>query len=380
MRIFVVAHNCRRGGGVSVAQNLIRAFARVAPEHEYCFTIPPDLGYEECCRLAPRNRQIIYRHRDLARRWMWDTWQLPSLLRAFVPDVIFNMANQGFMRPPVPQATLVQDPHLYYPSKHYGRVSARELAIARYHRWHFARSLRRTHLVFCQTESARTRLRAAYGTGVRIELCPNQGSTSVGNSGSLRACPQAVAHLGKALKLLVVSRYYEHKNLEIIPTVFAQYREQLRDVALVLTLSSGEHPRAARLLRDIEHRGLSSNIITVGPVPQDELGSYYAHTDALFMPTLLESFSGTYVEAMRLGRPILTSDLDFAREVCGDAALYFDPFDPKSICDSIVRFKDNLATRERLIEAGIRRSADSVSWDQIGRRVTHELEALRRQR
>ena len=32
------------------------------------------------------------------------------------------------------------------------------------------------------------------------------------------------------------------------------------------------------------------------------------------MPTLLESFSGTYVESMYFEKPILTSDLDFAKK------------------------------------------------------------------
>lgn len=378
MKLFVVAHNCRRGGGISVAQNLIRAFARVAPEHDYCFTIPPDLGYAECCGLLPRHRQIVYRHRGLAHRWMWDTFRLPSLAATFGPDVIFNMANRGFVRPPSPQATLVQDPHLYYPPSHFGAVSARERAFAWYHRRQFARSLPRTDLVFCQTECARARLHSAYRTDVRIVLCPNQVSTAVRGSPSAVECPEAISRLGKALTLLVVSRYYEHKNLEIIPEVFDRYRDRLQDVAVVLTLSAEEHPRAARLLRRIEERRLSSNIVTVGPVPQDQLEAYYRHSDALFLPTLLESFSGTYVEAMLFGRPILTSNFDFAREVCGDAALYFDPSNPDSICESILKLKNDVMLRDRLVQAGTRRRTGSASWDDIGRSVVRELTALKR--
>ena len=51
----------------------------------------------------------------------------------------------------------------------------------------------------------------------------------------------------------------------------------------------------------------------------------------MILPTLLESFSATYIEAMFHGKTILTSDLDFARDVCGEAAFYFDPLNPQSI-------------------------------------------------
>jgi glycosyltransferase involved in cell wall biosynthesis len=43
---------------------------------------------------------------------------------------------------------------------------------------------------------------------------------------------------------------------------------------------------------------------------------------------------------MHLGTPILTSDLDFAREVCGEAAVYFSPWDPDAMATAIERLRD----------------------------------------
>jgi hypothetical protein len=47
-----------------------------------------------------------------------------------------------------------------------------------------------------------------------------------------------------------------------------------------------------------------------------DVPKWYKATQALLLPTLLESFSGTYIEAMHFERPIFTSNLDFAKEVC----------------------------------------------------------------
>lgn len=96
--------------------------------------------------------------------------------------------------------------------------------------------------------------------------------------------------------------------------------------------------------------------------------------DALLMPSLLESFSGTYLEAMHFGLPILTSDLDFAREVCHDAALYFDPWDTASIRDAILRVKNESELAHNLCEKGNSRLVGmQKSWDEIVRNILQEL-------
>ena len=110
---------------------------------------------------------------------------------------------------------------------------------------------------------------------------------------------------------------------------------------------------------------------------QSQLAAYYEHTDALLLPTLLESYSGTYNEAMRFHRPVLTSDLDFAHAVCGDAAVYFDPWNPADIASAIVRLKNDADLRRRLVAAGDQqKERASKSWDEIAASVMNELAAL----
>lgn len=106
-------------------------------------------------------------------------------------------------------------------------------------------------------------------------------------------------------------------------------------------------------------------VINVGPVSMDVVPSLYSQCDALLMPTLLESFSGTYVEAMFHHKTILTSNLDFAKDVCGQAAFYFDPLDPDSILSAINHaFEDN-DKRMRKIEKGRKQLDQLLSWDQV---------------
>jgi glycosyltransferase involved in cell wall biosynthesis len=98
----------------------------------------------------------------------------------------------------------------------------------------------------------------------------------------------------------------------------------------------------------------------------------------MLFPTLLESLSATYLEAMQLDLPILTSNLDFAHEICGPAALYFDPWSVQSILETIVRIRKDTDLRSRLVRAGHERlkTAYNKSWDDIARHIASDLHKL----
>jgi glycosyltransferase involved in cell wall biosynthesis len=111
-------------------------------------------------------------------------------------------------------------------------------------------------------------------------------------------------------------------------------------------------PRGNRLLTTVHRFRLEDRIVNLGYIELSVIPAYFGHCHALLFPTLLESFSTTYLEAMHCGLPILTSDLDFAHEVCGPAALYFDPWSPDSIAEAIIRLRSDERLRRDLAEAG----------------------------
>lgn len=377
MRVFLTAHSSRSGGGISVAQNLLAALARTAPEHEYFITIPPGIGYETVCEAFPRATLLSYATTGSLARWRWETTELPRLVESYAPDVLFNIANRGIAGAPYPQVTLIQDPHLFYPESHFGPISFLERARFRYHRAHLRKSLKSTQLLFCQTPVARQRLAQTFGDQVAIKLLPNRVSIFTEQNDTHPERPPALSSVKDRFSLFALTAYYTHKNLEIISELLSSHPYLLEDVAIVLTISPDGHPRATKLLKHIRRKGLESSIVNVGPLPQEALPGYYMHTDALFLPTLLESFSGTYLEAMHFARPILTSDLDFARHVCGDAAMYFDPWNVDSIAATIVRLKDSKEEYDKLIEAGQKTRRDhGSSWDDLATNVVNELDQL----
>ena len=142
-----------------------------------------------------------------------------------------------------------------------------------------------------------------------------------------------------------------------------------------MTRAVGVSVAEAELLRTIRARGLEDRFVNLGPLRQDELAAAYLSCDALLHPTLLESFSSAYLEAMHFGRPILTSDLDFAHEVCGDAAAYFDPWRADAIARALTDLRDDAARRDDLVERGRARVAHALrTWPEILRDALSVLE------
>ena len=64
---------------------------------------------------------------------------------------------------------------------------------------------------------------------------------------------------------------------------------------------------------------------------------------------------------MTQGCAVAAANVAALPEVCGDAALYFDPSSPSAIADALHRIVDDDVLRARLQDAG-RRQAARFSW------------------
>lgn len=152
--------------------------------------------------------------------------------------------------------------------------------------------------------------------------------------------PKLPTRTDQEIRLLTLSTYYPHKNFEIIMSVVDILKNRgYKNIKFVLTLKDEVYKRIIK-----QH--YSDYIINVGPLPSLECPSLYEECDFVFLPSLLECFSANYAEGMCMGKPILTSDMSFARTVCHDAAIYFNPLDANDIADKIL----NLVFSDQIIE------------------------------
>jgi len=147
-------------------------------------------------------------------------------------------------------------------------------------------------------------------------------------------------------RFLILSAYYKHKNLEILNEIIPLIQENRSiNIKFVTTLP---HVIFTKIFTEKSRR----NIINVGPIKPNECPQLYKETQAIFLPTLLECFSATYAEAMKMKVPIITSDLGFAKTVCGSAALYYNPIDAQDAYHKILELIENPLLYRELVENG----------------------------
>lgn len=150
------------------------------------------------------------------------------------------------------------------------------------------------------------------------------------------------------LKLLTISNYYPHKNLDIAIGISKSLKRKYPTFRFrfYFTIDKDKYPRIDNEIEDC--------FCFLGTVDISECPSLYEQCDVEFQPTLLECFTATYPEAMRMHKPIITTDVEFARGLCGDAALYYSPLSCEDAAETIYKLAHDEHLQESLVDNGIR--------------------------
>ncbi|MDD2307881.1 MAG: glycosyltransferase family 1 protein, partial [Prolixibacteraceae bacterium] len=88
---------------------------------------------------------------------------------------------------------------------------------------------------------------------------------------------------------------------------------------------------------------LPSFVTLVGYVSDAELHALYSNATCFVFPSIYEGFGLPPLEAMACSCPVIVSTAASLPEVCGDAALYCDPYSPADIAEKINRLIDDSA-------------------------------------
>lgn len=113
----------------------------------------------------------------------------------------------------------------------------------------------------------------------------------------------------------------------------------------------------------------SDNIHYLGRVSDEELLTLYHQAECLIFPSLYEGFGLPLLEAMACGCPVLASDIQVFREVCGDAAIYFNPHDPQNIHDTITTYLNNKTYQKETMRQKGLQAVKRFSWSESAMRV-----------
>jgi glycosyltransferase involved in cell wall biosynthesis len=273
-------------------------------------------------------------------RMHWLTRGLASETAALEPDLLLCMSGIGESRSSVPTVVFIQQslPFCGEALRRCNLGSAiRMKAIGVLTKY----SCREAALVVTQTPTMSEWIRKACGlTDKRIVVVKPWGD-EVGmrseQGGSVEAMLRVPAHL----RILYVGNSSPYKNLGCLFAALPRIRRRAPGAILFLTCPA-DHSFSQ-----------STGVVGLGYLGGSVLRSAYQLATVFVTPSLVESGNLTLVEAMTLGTPIAVADRPYARDLCGDAAVYFDPHRPAALATAVTDLIEDEAKRQRQRRRGL---------------------------
>ncbi|GMR19256.1 MAG: glycosyltransferase family 1 protein [Patescibacteria group bacterium] len=173
---------------------------------------------------------------------------------------------------------------------------------------------------------------------------------------------------------LYVGNVYPYKNVGRLLDAIKILNEDLGKTAQLVLVGARDVFRQ-RLEREIVEKGVLKYAVLTGYVTDADLVDLYKGAEAYVQPSLSEGFGLTSVEAMGLGTPVVEADASCLPEIAGDAALYFDPYDPGDIAEKLAKVLDNEKLREKLSQKGLKRARE-FSWEKMARETLRVYRAI----
>jgi hypothetical protein len=356
MNLLLNASNLRHGGGKTVALQLINGLAPQRQADKLYVLAPDTPEYAELAKHS--NVSLLPVHDKFHHSWLTKLMHMhsefPKWCERLQIDKVISLGNAAFPSKGRPHLVYIQLPHLvYHESPAWKTMDIRSFLTNSLMDQYVAYHLRYASSYAVQTEVMRDRFNKRFKLSKEnIYILPNAAIDHED------VHPKPLPLPTQPLKLLFLSSYYSHKNFECLPRVVELLEQRSVPVEITLTISSEEAAGAAKVLGTLS---AYKTIRNIGPVALKDIGRVVDEHHGVFLPSLMESFSGVYAEALLHRRHIFTSHYDFATEMLGEAAFYFDPLRPEHIASVLETAANNpalLSQKLRAIELAAQKAPD----------------------
>lgn len=334
MKLFLDCSLLSIGGGIQVGLSIIQNIVH-DPDIETVVVCTPqiDSQIDNCSRKKLKAYYVVpnvpfYKKRQQGK-------YIAQLEREFKPDLVFTVFGPSYWRSEAKNIQgfalgkmLYPEIRKLYPSK----VSRFKEAIFDFIKQKFF--FKNVDNFLVETEVVKTRLTHKFNISPeRIYVISNSYSPAFEKR--LLERKTLIFPDETITTIFVPASFYIHKNLLILPKVLSELKK-LNDIKVVLKFTVPENSKG---WEEISHRaneyGVQDQVRTVGHVPNHLICDEYLSSSFVLCSSLVESSTAVFPESFIAERPLLVSDRDFARNLCGDAALYFDPLDAADIARKI---------------------------------------------
>jgi glycosyltransferase involved in cell wall biosynthesis len=172
--------------------------------------------------------------------------------------------------------------------------------------------------------------------------------------------------------VLNVGGIHERKNIVKLVHAFAglvNHRGYSGKLLITGNVSGAPYQRKMKKICDasVRETSMENRIVFTGYVSEQELDSLFRMAGLLIYPSLYEGFGIPILEAMKMGLPVITSNISAMPEVAGGAAYLVDPNSIEDMTSAMSEVLQNRILREEMIEKGLE-LVHPYTWKNVSER------------
>ena len=345
MRIVINAVTAKKnaGGAFQISYNFILE-SLSHPEVEWYWWVSSDIDEEIGSRFHEMRgtRYFAFPNQpDFKHSYLKVRKQLVTLEKEICPDVIYSITAPSFFSFSSIEVMRYTKPWVTHPNKYVEFLMTRkkrmEIALQKY-------LMKKARYFITQSQTCKDGI-------VRITGVDSSHVKVISNV--LPAAYRNVerGHLAsddKWINVACIGNPFPHKDFDILPDVIKELSScGICSVRFHVTIPK-ETDVWHRIESKIAEYGVPNNVVNYGRCSQKDLIKVYRKCHLCFLPTLLEVFSASAIEAMYFKLPTVATEFSFNSEVFEDACLYFHPHDAKDGADKLVMLINNKELQEEL--------------------------------
>lgn len=272
--------------------------------------------------------------------------QIKLLDQQIKPDVVYSITAPSYFTFEATEVMRFTNPLVTHPNKY---SKSTQTWIERIRTWLYCKNqvrlMKKAHFFITQTETTKQGI-------LRITGLPENHVCVVNN-----VLPSVFKQMDNTpiveddfINIACVGNPVPHKNFDILPDVLIELKRLGIENVRFHTTIPFDHPLNNKLKKHLNELGMMKNWKNYGRISQKELGAMYQRCQLCYLPTLLEVFSASTVEAMYFNLPIVATNFSFNTEVLADSSLYYEPKNAKAAAQQLAKLIADKALQEDMKE------------------------------
>lgn len=350
MRILVNAVSTKKisGGAFQISQNFLLKTLEHRDVEWYYITSQDldDVIGEQFNNIRGKRYFSLPTQPDFKHTYAKVKKQIKLLDQQIKPDVVYSITAPSYFTFEATEVMRFTNPLVTHPNKY---SKSTQTWIERIRTWLYCKNqvrlMKKAHFFITQTETTKQGI-------LRITGLPENHVCVVNN-----VLPSVFKQMDNTpiveddfINIACVGNPVPHKNFDILPDVLIELKRLGIENVRFHTTIPFDHPLNNKLKKHLNELGMMKNWKNYGRISQKELGAMYQRCQLCYLPTLLEVFSASTVEAMYFNLPIVATNFSFNTEVLADSSLYYEPKNAKAAAQQLAKLIADKALQEDMKE------------------------------